>query len=196
VLGSLIVAGVLCQREELDELVRLGVRDSKALSPARREQLYEDITSSFRWRTEEITPREIDARHRNGLSLNQLEARAMRRLIRHFSPGVAYIDCVGRSPRRFRQMLSAPGVNCSLVVEHRADERHPLVAAASIIAKVTRDRQLAELKRQYGDFGSGYPADPRTLSFLRENIHSLPPFVRSSWRTLSRFRNLPLDSFR
>jgi ribonuclease HII len=195
VLGSLIVAGVVCREEELPELVKLGVRDSKKLSPARREELYEELTSSFEYRTVEITPAEIDSRHRRRESLNQMEARAMLKLIRHFSPEVAYIDCVGRSRQKFLELLSRGGVVCSLVVEHRADERYPVVAAASIIAKVVRDRRLEELRREYGDFGSGYPSDPRTVAFLKDNISALPPFVRSSWRTLSRFKNRSLESF-
>jgi|Deesub1362B_J571_1020462.scaffolds.fasta_scaffold02424_10 ribonuclease HII len=196
VLGSLIVAGVVCEEEEQATLMKIGVKDSKKLSPERREEIFEELVSSFTYRVVEFTPREIDSRHRRRETLNQMEARAMIDLINHFSPDVAYIDCIGPSTEKFASLLANAGIACSLVVEHRADERYPIVSAASIIAKVIRDRKLEMLKQEYGDFGSGYPSDPRTVAFLEEHIgKGLPPFVRNSWRTLSRFKNRSLDSF-
>ncbi|WP_457555542.1 ribonuclease HII [Candidatus Pyrohabitans sp.] len=194
VLGSLVIAGIVCMEDEIPELIKLGVRDSKTLSPARREELFAELTSCFSYSTVELTPQEIDSRHRRRESLNQMEARAMLSLIHRFSPEVAYIDCVGRSTQKFIHMLG--NVSCKLVVEHRADRRYPIVSAASIIAKVVRDRSLEELKQEYGDFGSGYPGDPRTVAFLKENLSSLPPFVRTTWRTLSRIKNRSLESFK
>ena len=193
VLGSLIVAGVFCRDEELPKLQQLRVRDSKKLSRRRREQLFEELVSSFSYSFVELTPEEIDSRHRRRESLNQMEIRAILRLLDHFSPDVAYIDCIGPSAEKLLRILEEAGAPCRLVVEHKADERYPIVSAASIVAKVIRDRKLDALKREYGDFGSGYPSDPRTLDFLRRHISKPPPFVRCSWRTLSRLKNRTLD---
>lgn len=74
-----------------------------------------------------------------------------------------------------------------LISEHHADRVYPVVSAASIIAKVTRDEAVAVLHQQYGDFGSGYITDPKTLDFLRQwrrTHESYPPIVRVSWKTI------------
>ncbi|MDG6957888.1 MAG: hypothetical protein JRN55_03895, partial [Nitrososphaerota archaeon] len=67
-------------------------------------------------------------------------------------------------------------------------------AAASVVAKVERDRQVALLKEAHGDFGSGYPSDPATKSFFAEWLRreaALPDFVRKSWKSWSRYARLP-----
>ncbi|MDD1695630.1 MAG: ribonuclease HII, partial [Methanoregula sp.] len=69
-----------------------------------------------------------------------------------------------------------------------ADEKFPVVSAASIIAKVTRDRAIASLAKKYGTIGSGYPSDPVTIRFLNTYIdeHRVPPpIARRSWKTIS-----------
>lgn len=75
----------------------------------------------------------------------------------------------------------------AVVAEHRADARFPAVGAASILAKVERDRQVRAIGREVGeDIGSGYPADPVTVQFLRDYISAkgdVPPFCRRSWQT-------------
>jgi ribonuclease HII len=76
-----------------------------------------------------------------------------------------------------------------IISEHHADQKYPVVSAASIIAKVTRDQRIAEIENQYGYFGSGYPSDERTIRFLEDWVRkhgSFPGFVRKSWKTISR----------
>ncbi|MEM2782912.1 MAG: hypothetical protein QXQ55_03890, partial [Candidatus Hadarchaeales archaeon] len=78
-----------------------------------------------------------------------------------------------------------------LKVENSADRKYTVVGAASILAKVRRDARLAELKKKYGEVGSGYSHDPLTISFLRrwvEEHGELPPFARKSWETCRRLR--------
>jgi len=68
-----------------------------------------------------------------------------------------------------------------LHVEHNA-ERHLPVAAASVIAKVTRDREIEKLKKEIGvDFGSGYPSDPKTKEFASRYMENYPSIFRKSW---------------
>jgi ribonuclease HII len=78
--------------------------------------------------------------------------------------------------------------------QHKADENYPIVAAASICAKLLRDRKIAEIKSAIGDFGSGYPSDARTISALRnkEMAQKLKPFVRKKWKTLDRIKQRKL----
>jgi ribonuclease HII len=82
-----------------------------------------------------------------------------------------------------------------IISEHHADRRYPIVSAASILAKVKRDALVKELRVNYGDFGSGYPSDPKTIKFLTNwfKMHgSYPDFVRKSWKTLKNLRNKTL----
>jgi ribonuclease HII len=84
-------------------------------------------------------------------------------------------------------MLAEPGVR--LVAENKADEKYPVVSAASIIAKVTRDSVIRELHGEYGDFGSGYPSDRRTVNFVIEcyaRMGGFPEIVRKKWLTVRR----------
>jgi ribonuclease HII len=80
------------------------------------------------------------------------------------------------------------GTPCRVIARHHADETVPVVSAASIIAKVTRDRQVALLREEFGDIGSGYPSDPVTIRYLRKVIMSsgkTPVIARKSWETVS-----------
>jgi ribonuclease HII len=76
-----------------------------------------------------------------------------------------------------------------LVCENYADETYPIVSAASIIAKVSRDEDIEELKKKVGyDFGVGYPHDARTIEFIKklviENKGKLPNYIRHTWATV------------
>jgi ribonuclease HII len=69
-----------------------------------------------------------------------------------------------------------------------------IVSAASIIAKVTRDRAIARLNREY-DLGSGYPSDPKTVEFVRDwfsRYGQVPDFVRKSWSPVKLLMSQPL----
>jgi len=114
----------------------------------------------------------------------------MAKIIEKLRPSEAYVDAPDVIETRFADHVKAH-VTFPLVVvaEHGADRKYPIVSAASILAKVRRDQEVEELRSRYGDFGSGYPSDPRTLAFLRKWIRDRgepPPFVRRSWKTFRR----------
>jgi len=142
----------------------------------------------------EIEPQEIDSivlRGRPMMRLNLLEARYIAKILNKLRPETAYVDAPDRSPERFAcqilQQLEAP---LRIVSEHHADRKYPVVSAASILAKVRRDEIIESLQETYGDFGSGYPSDPKTIRFVKEWIlrnRCDLPIVRRTWRT---FRNL------
>ena len=76
-----------------------------------------------------------------------------------------------------------------MVAEHRADRTYVVVSAASIIAKVERDRAVERLREAHGDFGSGYPSDDQTIAYLKswvEREGKEPSFARKSWKTWDR----------
>jgi len=192
VIGPLVVAGVLAEEDDLEWLKKIGVRDSKQLTKNKREEIFDEIVSSLEYRAVFISPQEIDSARKSGISLNLLEASAFCSIINELTPKIAYIDCVGINAKKFEaNILENLTIVCSLVVEHKADANHPVVGAASIVAKVLRDREIETLKVEYGDFGSGYPSDPKTINFLERAILSgeLPEFVRTSWATVERIKN-------
>jgi ribonuclease HII len=81
---------------------------------------------------------------------------------------------------------------------HKADRDFPVVSAASIIAKVERDRAVARLRGEHGDFGSGYPSDPMTRAFFIDRMgrgEPLPGYVRKSWKTWLNLGWTLIDSF-
>ncbi|MEM2147686.1 MAG: ribonuclease HII [Candidatus Bathyarchaeia archaeon] len=190
VIGPLVIAGILIEEVDIPKLVQLGVRDSKLLSPTRRETLATEIKRLVkRYEVVKLSPAEIDKIVTTGKKLhrlNWLEAQAMARVIELLKPDVAYVDASDVVEERFKQqILEHLNFKIQIVSEHKADRNYPVVSAASIIAKVERDREIADLKAKYGDFGCGYPTDPKTLEFLHRCLGSrgeYPEFVRKSWK--------------
>lgn len=185
-----MIAGVALKKSLLEELKRMGVRDSKQLSPYRREKLYSVIASvADRIEVVEVSPQEIDSRYRHGLNLNQLELIKMAQISLRLGVRTVYVDAVDVDEGRFGEELSKRAPNIAFVSEHEADSKYTVTAAASIVAKVTRDRRIAGLNRVYGDVGSGYPSDPRTMRFIREyyvKTGALPEFARKTWKSIRR----------
>lgn len=196
VIGPLVIAGVLVRDESIDDLRALGVRDSKALSPRRRESLDAEIRAmALDHRFFFLQPRTIDTVVNRGVKLrklNYLETMAMAKVIRDLRPDEAYIDPADVVIERFvDQILRVLPWRPVIVSEYKADAKYPVVSAASILAKVMRDGIVAELRGRFGDFGSGYPSDPKTVGFLESWFNEneeCPPFVRCSWSTVRRIR--------
>lgn len=194
VIGPLVIAGVSIKKEATRELSSIGVRDSKVLSPTQRTNLAISIRNiAHDISIVELPPEEIDEyvlKGRKLRKLNYLEATAMAKVIRKLNPAIAYVDSSDVRPERFADDIQEHLVKrIRIISEHHADQKYPVVSAASIIAKVTRDRRIAEIENQYGDFGSGYPSDERTIRFLEDWVRkhgSFPGFVRKSWKTISR----------
>lgn len=190
VIGPLVIAGVLMKEEDLEKLTQLGVKDSKLLSPCRREKLAIEIKQlAQKHGVIKISPKEIDKVVEEGRrlhKLNRLEAQVMAKVLEMLKPDLAYVDASDILEERFKEhILECLPSRIELVSEHKADRKYPIVSAASIIAKVERDREIAELARMYGDFGSGYPSDPRTMKFLQkwlEKRGNYPEFIRKSWK--------------
>jgi ribonuclease HII len=186
VLGPLVVAAVAAPSE--NALDHLGVRDSKLCSAKERERLYTLIKKEFRVTTVRLDADDIDA-IRIEMTLNVAVARAHARVISRLSPTCAYVDACDVNCFRYAEMVKNHlDRQCEIVSEHHADEKFPVVSAASIIAKVTRDRAIATLAKEYGEIGSGYPSDPVTIRFLTAWIDehkTPPPIARKSWKTVS-----------
>ncbi len=190
IIGPLIIAGVLFREEDLHILEDLKVKDSKLLSPSRRERFADEIKkAALKFHIVEFEPERIDDvvnRGRRLHRLNWLEAYGMAEVIINLKPDIAIVDASDVIAERFKdQILGMVPFNVKVISEHKADRKYPVVSAASIIAKVERDRRIAELRRRYGELGSGYASDRRTMKFLERWVienKALPDFVRRSWK--------------
>jgi len=118
-------------------------------------------------------------------------------VIRRLNPDVVYVDSPDVIPERLSNTLrNMTGKDVKAF--HKADELYPVVSAASIVAKVERDREIEKIKEVVGDFGSGYASAERTIRFLKDYFRKygkFPPFVRKSWKTISRIAQQSLDEF-
>jgi len=200
IIGPLIIAGVLIDEKDLPNLKEMGVKDSKLLSPQRREQLAVEIRElALKCHVESLSPAEIDKVVETGIKLhrlNRLEAKTMAKVIEALKPDLAYVDASDVLADRFREHIAENlSFKVDIVSEHKADRKYPVVSAASIIAKVERDRAIEELKERYkdlGDMGSGYATDPKTRKFLEKwfaKYGTYPEFVRKSWKPAKKLKS-------
>ena len=196
IIGPLVIAGVLLDDKDLPRLVDSGVKDSKRLSPRRREELAAEIRElALQYHVAMLSPAEIDRVVETGKKLhklNRLEAQTMAKVITILKPDVAYVDASDVLADRFKQHISENlTFKVKIISEHKADAKYPIVSAASIIAKVERDRALSALQEKYGNMGCGYPNDSNTIKFLENWIRkfgSYPDFVRKSWKPAKRLK--------
>ncbi len=192
VLGPLVVGGFLLPEADLDRVVRAGACDSKAIGADERVAVYRRLGKIGKRLSIVIPPSEIDGAVAVG-QLNHLEARAFARLIARHRPAVAYADACDPVAARFgRTVGRLCGTRTDVRALHHADRDLPIVGAASIVAKVLRDRAVERLARTLGEeIGSGYPSDPVTIACLRRTLGSgapVPGWVRRSWSTLTRVK--------
>jgi len=196
IIGPLVIAGILIEEKDLPRLRDLGVKDSKLLSPHRREQLAKEIKKlALQLHIIKLSPTEIDKVVEKGRKLhklNRLEAHTMAKVIAALKPDIAYVDASDVLAKRFGEHIKEKlTFRVQIVSEHKADAKYPVASAASIIAKVERDKAVEELAKKYGDMGSGYITDPKTIRFLEKwvNEHgSYPDFVRKSWKPAKRLK--------
>ena len=192
VIGPLVIAGISIDESKIGDLRALGVRDSKVLTAAVRSRLSKEIRGLVdNLHIVELETDELDRvvnRAPKFQRLNRLEARAMAQVIERLKPDVAYVDSSDTRTERFKNdILECLSFRLRLISEHKADVNYPVVSAASILAKVQRDQRILEIQQHYGDFGSGYVTDPKTIVFLRryfQEVGDFPPIVRRSWKTL------------
>ena len=164
--GPVVVAAVILHPRRPIE----GLDDSKKLSPARREALYPQIVErAVAWRIEFVPVDEID-------SLNILQARltGMRRALCALDPTA--------TPARIDGNRLPVGLPCRADAVVGGDGLEPAIMAASILAKVARDRAMIELHAQFPQYGfdrhKGY-ASRLHLEALRE--HGPCPHHRRSF---------------
>ena len=206
VLGSMFAAAV---RVPKPGLLSADIDDSKNVASERREEIAAELHSADRIAVgvAEIPVARIDgdedmntltvAAHAEAISqVLGSEASAPEGVAEEFPrepEGIA--DAGDTSEERFaRRVADEVPTEVALTAEHGADEEHPVVGAASIVAKVERDAHVAALADEYAEnygpelaeLGSGYPSDPTTREFLETFVAEqgeLPDCARRSWAT-------------
>ena len=186
VIGPMVMAGTLIEEEKIDSLKKLGVRDSKLLAQKKREFLFGKIIRLCKnYKIIVVPPGEIDdALRSDSLNLNWLEAHKSAEIINALKPDRAIIDSPHNNVAKYQQYLLRllDNKKTELVVEHKADVNHVVCGAASILAKVTRENEVAAIKKRIGiDFGSGYLTDPLTKKFLEMHFKEFPDIFRKTW---------------
>ncbi len=190
IIGPMVIAGVCFDQSDLLFLKELGIKESKLLSPVARERLFKEIIKiAKRYRIYKIPPKEIDQAVFSSLKITGLEAKYIASIIEELDAEEVYIDSPINNPSKFLSILRKfLKKEYRIVCEIKADLNYLQVAAASIIAKVIRDSEIRNLQAKYGDFGSGYPSDPKTIAFLKSLLNENLEIeeVRKSWKTLRR----------
>lgn len=187
VIGPMVIAGVQLDKDSEAKLKALGVRDSKRIAPKKREVLAKEIRKlAKKVEVVVVTAKQIDELMQL-MTLNQIELNAMVKIMNEIGDVDIFLDLPSNGPGFMRELRSKLKVmDANVVAEHKADDKYVVVGAASIIAKTTRDRLVREIEEKHGTLGSGYPADERTVNFLKKYLKEhgdLPDFVRHSWST-------------
>jgi len=191
VLGPLVMAALAVKEENIKKLEWMGVKDSKKLSAQVREELFEQIREVVEdFRIEMIEPDAIDLSVNGEESnLNWLEADTSARMISELDPDTIIVDCPSPNIKAYKEYFAsrlskAVRDKAELIVEHKADVNYIVASAASVVAKVIRDRHIEHLKTEIGvDFGSGYMSDPKTQEFLKNYYKTHPHMFRRSWQS-------------
>jgi ribonuclease HII len=184
VLGPMVAAAVRAPADALPA----GVDDSKRLTPARRDALAARLrdAADVAVGVAVVSPDRIDDPETDMNSLTvAAQAEAVAAVVADGDSVV--VDAGDVDADRFGRRVG-DGVDAAVTVqsEHRADERHAHVAAASVVAKVERDARIEALAEEYGEVGSGYPSDGTTRAFLAAYVRDhgeLPGCARASWAT-------------
>jgi len=195
VIGPLVVAGIVVPEKKTIILERMGIKDSKRLTPNRRKVLSRKLRSTFEHETVVITAADIDNLRAKGVNLNKIEKIAIVKVIEKLDCDCVLIDSLDIKPERLEKEIEDIFLNIKVKAEHKADDKYLQVAAASIIAKFERDKLIDVIRKEYrkiGDVGSGYPSDPKTKKFLENFTYDeMPDIVRKSWKTVE---NLKTDN--
>ncbi len=195
VIGSMYAGGFIAEEKEIEELEKIGVKDSKKLSDKKREEILDQLSQYGEIILKEVEANEIDSL-RQVMSLNEIEIQAFAEIIKQTQPNKIIIDLPEPDEQKFinkiKKELPERYQDTEIIAKHGADDDYPIVSAASIGAKSAREGHVQEIKEKYGyDLGSGYPHDEKTVNFLEEYIRQegeLPPETRMSWSSAQRIK--------
>ena len=199
VIGSLVCVGVMVQRNELKFLKRLGVRDSKDLTHSKIMELAQVIPKFAKIEKKFITAKQI-SKSKKEYNLNDMECEAYCSIAKEFIKNYPIIEIqinnFDRNRDKFIWRAEKLGFDFDWkkwIIEHNNENRDIAVGTASIVAKSLSIQEYARFRGLFGDFGSGNPADEKTLKFIedcikakhskRSRLNALK-IVRWNWKTV------------
>ena len=157
VIGPMVMVGVLVDEKDFPKLTSIGAKDSKLLTPQTREKIFDQILAMVKkYEIAIISSAKIDeALLSEKSNLNKLEGDTSAMLINLLKPDKAILDCPSNNPEAYADYIKKQLDNkkTRIVAEHKADVNYPVVSAASIIAKVIRDREIEKLKKKFQNQG-------------------------------------------
>jgi ribonuclease HII len=198
IIGPLVVAGISIRKSKISKLRQIGVKDSKMLSPKARANLFNLVMDMADSLCINIINCAIVDYSVFLNRLNKLEAETMASVINSIQADKVYIDSCDVNPCRFKDYiesrlllssLSSSSSKPKLYSMHHADSLNIVVSAASIVAKIVRDKQIQEIRNTHHNIGSGYPSDWKTMLFIRgwvSKYKCAPHFARKSWSPLKK----------
>ena len=192
VLGSMFLAGLVCNTKEQSELKKLGVKDSKQFGSGVRAQkqrfnLANQLKKHFDYKIEEITATKIDT-YVSRNSLNELEREFACKIINYLKADEILLDGV----KIFSPLKK---IYNNLVAIDKGEEKSLVIAAASILAKSARDvameKLYQEFEQSFGFIKGGGYANKGSLNFViwhQNQYNKLPCFYRKSykWKALAK----------
>ena len=208
VLGSLVMTAFAVEEKKEHALKLAGARDSKELTPQKRESIRKELETLGEHRTTHITAGQINDAMGSKVSLNELEARRLAILLADFAKEIEargdkvktiYVDSPDPIPIKYEKRIRAVAPSLAkikIVSDNKSENKYPCVAAASIVAKTTRDFELEKIKKIFGeDFGTGYTHDKVTIDFVKRHLHDakLEPFLRIHWKTVKNMQTVQVD---
>ena len=194
-LGPMVLAIATIEKKDEDKLLDIGVKDSKLLSPVERTRQFKELKKVIKeFKFVSISAKEIDFL-RARKSLNEIEAMRAGLLLNRLKkkPKIVFVDSPDTLQENFGKRIEKYlDFETILKTEHKADVNYPIVSAASIIAKVERDKAIDKIAKKYGKIGCGYSHDSETIEFLKKFVakhKALPEIARKSWITSQNILN-------
>lgn len=202
VLGPMVYACAFAPIAYRETLGKQAYADSKTLTEEKRQSLFDavqqDTQISSLFDVLSAADISVNMLSRDRISLNTLANESTFKLLDDallmgLNLQEVFVDTVGDAAKwQARLEGKYPGIR--FAVCPKADALYPIVSAASIVAKVTRDRLLRDFVLDVSptcsqEYGSGYPGDPVTTTWLKANLDKVfgyPDLVRFSWQTTSR----------
>eukprot|EP01135_Chromosphaera_perkinsii_P008929 Nk52_evm39s1524 gene=Nk52_evmTU39s1524 len=205
-LGPMVYGIAYAPVSQADKVAELGFADSKTLTEQERDRLFDVIKGNgdlVGWAVAILSPQLISSSmlRKQKYNLNMLSHDTAISLVKgalKLGANITQVrvDTVGDASKYEAKLQGIfPGID--IKVRPKADSLFPIVSAASICAKVTRDHQIYKWKFQdveedkrsspeFLKYGSGYPGDQNTKKWLADNsdpVFGFNSFVRFSWST-------------
>lgn len=176
--GPVIGPLVICLAELKKTLTDKRIKDSKLLKRKERLEILKETKAKFHYKI--FKAKEL-VKLMQTKSLTEIELIAMKSLVKKTKENKVIIDCptVPKAINKTKEKYF--NIKKEIILENKADYNYKIVSLASIAAKEKREFLLDKLKKKYGDFGSGYPSDPKTKEYLKTTKET--KIIRTNWKT-------------